>query len=970
MSSFSEQIAALSPQKRALLALRLKQHSSNRLHIPERPHNGTFDSLPLSFAQQRLWFLSQLDPTSTAYNIVSVYRVQSRLNVAALEYSLRAIIQRHETLRTTFPIVDGEPKQIISSNVSVTVGVESLQDVPQSKREMEVDRLIREEIQQPFDLTRGPLLRAKLLRVGEDHHVVVFTMHHIISDGWSMDIFYRELTAHYNTFSLGQPTPLPQLPIQYADYAVWQRQQLQGERLKELLAFWTRRLNGAPPLLELPADRRRPPTKTSRGARSVVRFPFRLTAALKALSQQEGTTLFMTLLAAFQTLLFRYTGQDDLLVGTPVSGRNWIETEALIGFFVNTLVMRTDMSGNPSFRLLLHRVRDGCLEAYEHQDLPFEQVVEIVRPERTLSYAPLVQVTFILQNTPKQAWGIPGLLWTPLRIDRGTAKFDVTLSLTDTPQGLTGSLEYSTDLFDAATITRMIGHFQTLLEGVVAHADRRLSDLPLLSEAERHQLLVEWNATAAEYPHEQCVHELFEAQATKTPEAIAVVHEEAQLTYAELNARANRLAHHLRTLGVKPDTLVGICVERSLEMIVGLLAILKAGGTYVPLDPSFPAERLAYMLEDSTPVAVLTHAPVQARLSAALDGTALDIPIIDLEADAELWVEQPVSNPDPNSIGLTSRHLAYVIYTSGSTGQPKGVMVEHRAVVNRLAWMQSAYGLAAHDAVLQKTPFSFDVSVWELCWPLLNGARLDMARPEGHKDPTYLTNVIQREDITTIHFVPSMLQAFLEHGKSAHLDHIKRVVCSGETLPDSLVRHLRELLPHVGLHNLYGPTETTVDATAWNCTSDIPLASIPIGRPISNTRIYILDGHGEPVPIGVAGEIYIGGAGVARGYLNRPELTTERFLADPFSNEPGARMYRSGDLGRYLADGNIEFLGRNDFQVKIRGFRIELGEIETRLAQHPAVREAVVVAQRPRALSIAQGCNVQERRSGPLSGRR
>ena len=710
--------------------------------------------------------------------------------------------------------------------------------------------------------------------------------------------------------------------------------------------YWQRTLAGAPAVLELPIDHRRPVQQDHAGAFVELELDAGLTAGLKALSRRHGTTLFMTLLAGWAALLARLAGEDDVVIGTPVANRARTEIEPLIGFFVNSLALRLDLSGSPTVGELLQRVKGRALEAQQHQDLPFEQVVEIVCPPRSLAHTPVFQVMFAWQNSGESDLELPGLTAAPLRIPHSFAKFDLTLSLAEAGGRISGGLEYATALFDRATIERHAGYLRRLLEGMVADDARAVDRLPLLSEAERHQLLVEWNATEADYPRDKCVHELFEAQAARTPDAIAVVHDDARLTYAELNARANRLAHHLRTLGVKPDARVAICVERSLEMVVGLLAILKAGAAYVPLDPAYPAQRLAYMLEDSAPVAVLTHAQAQARVPAAFDGAAAALPVIDLEADAERWAGQPESDPDRSSVGLTARHLAYVIYTSGSTGQPKGVRVEHRNIVNHMAWMADTWPLAPGNAVLQRTSISFDASVWELFAPLLQGARLVLASADAQRDPRVVIGDIIKSGVTVAQFVPSLLRAFVADERHVECQSLQAIFCGGEVLALELCLQLRASLG-IRIANLYGPTEATIDAAVWVCPAneddDPPL--IPLGRPISNTRIYILDGHGEPVPIGVAGEIYIGGAGVARGYLNQPELTAERFLADPFAGEADARMYKTGDLGRYLPDGTIEFLGRNDFQVKIRGFRIEPGEIEARLTQHPAVREAVVLAR-------------------------
>jgi len=935
MDDLTERIVGLSPTKRALLELRLKKNVPSAPSGQTIPPRAESDSAPLSFAQQRLWFLDQLEPDSFLYHVPRAIRINGALKVEALHRTLETIVARHEVLRTTFATAGGNPVQVISPTLSMPLPVEDLSELSEPGREAEALRLTAEEAQRPFDLARGPLLRANLLRLGAEEHILLLNMHHIVSDGWSHGVFVRELTALYEAFSQGNPSPLEELPIQYADYALWQREWLQGEVLEEHLGYWKQRLTGAPAMLELPTDRPRPAVQSYRGALHPLVLSKSLSESLKVLSQREGVTLFMTLLAAFQTLLARYTGQEDIVVGTDVANRTRVETEGLIGFFVNALVLRTDLSGDPSFRELLSRVREVTLGAYEHQDLPFEKLVEELRPERSLSRAPLFQMMFTMQNAPRSALELSGLVLCSMEVDRETAKFDLALFMSEQAEGLEGAVEYSSDLFDAATIARMLLHFQVLLEAIVADPEQRLSALPLLTDAERHQLLVEWNDTWKDYPQDQCLHELFEAQVEQTPEAVAVVFEQEQLTYRELNARANHVAHHLRSLGVRPEVLVGIMLERSIEMVVGLLGILKAGGAYVPLDATYPQERLAFMLEDAAVPVLLTEQRLLESVSRR------ETEVVCLDADWEQIAQESAGNPNS---GVAAENLAYVIYTSGSTGKPKGAMNTHRGICNRLLWMQDAYQLTEADRVLQKTPFSFDVSVWEFFWPLLIGARLVVARPGGHQDSAYLVDLIRAQQITTLHFVPSMLQVFLEERGLERCTSLKQVMCSGEALPFELQERFFARL-NAALHNLYGPTEAAVDVTFWECERESGLRIVPIGRPIANTQLYVLDRHLNPEPVGVPGELYIGGAGLARGYLNRPELTAERFIPNPFSREPGARLYRTGDLARYLADGNIEYLGRLDHQVKIRGYRIELGEIEAVLVTHPQVREAVVVAR-------------------------
>ena len=896
-------------------------------------------ALPLSYAQQRLWFLYQLEGASPSYNLPAALRLTGTLDRAALERAFSEIVRRHESLRTIFTAVDGEAQQIIQSAAGVPLKLTDLRDLPETARAAEAEALLSAEAAQPFDLGRGPLLRIRLLQLQDEEHLLLATVHHIAADGWSVGVLIQELAALYSAYARGEASPLAELPIQYADYAAWQRRWLQGAERTRLEDYWRRQLEGLPTLHGLPTDRPRPALQSDRGTAHHQSIGLEMTEGLKRLGQQEGATLFMTLQSALAVLLSRYSGATDIVLGTPIANRTQAEFMPLIGFFVNTLVLRLDLSGDLRFIDVLRQAKQNALDAYAHESLPFEQLVELMDPERSLSHHPLFQIMIALQNNEQTEPALPGLSLSVVEAPRTTVKFDLLLDLQEGPDGLKAVWEYAADLFDATTIERLAEHFRILLEGILSDSEQTIHRLQLLSATERRVLLDDWNSTAADYPKDRCLHELFEAQALQTPEAVAVVFEDRYLTYAELNAQANRLAHHLRSLGVEPEARVALCLERSFELVVALLAVLKAGGAYVPLDPAYPEERLSFMLVDSAPLVLLTQGDLATGLLEAIPG----LPVINL-AMAATWADQPTVNLDPAAIGLTPAHLAYIIYTSGSTGQPKGAMNEHRGVVNRLIWKQSAYGLASHDAVLQKTPFSFDVSVWEFFWPLFTGARLVMARPEGHKDPAYLMDVIRRENITTLHFVPSMMQVFLDHQEAATCTSLIRVMCSGEALPESLARRFHERLPKVDLHNLYGPTEAAVDVTAWTYTPDFSGTSIPLGRPISNTHIYILDAQGEPVPIGVSGEIFIGGVQVGRGYLDRPDLTAERFVPDPFAT-PGARLYKTGDLGRWLADGTIEYLGRNDFQVKIRGFRIELGEIEAQLAGCPGVREAVVLAR-------------------------
>ncbi len=898
--------------------------------------------LRLSFAQERLWFLDQLEPGSASYNIPAAIRLTGALDAVALERALAAIFRRHEVLRTTFTAVDGRPTQVIHEGAALRFHTQDLGEMLADDREAAMRAEVAAEAAIPFDLARGPLFRARLIRLGVDEHVLLYTMHHIVSDAWTRGILNRELAALYEAFSSGKASPLPDLPIQYADYAEWQRAWLDGEALGRQLDYWKKHLDGAPSSIDLPMDRPRPPVQTFRGERRFFELSPDLTRGLKDLARREGATLFMTLLAAFDVLLHRYSGQSDLVVGTPILNRTRQETEGLIGFFLNTLAIRAEITPRITFQELLGRVREACLGAYAHQDMPFERLVTELSPERDLGRSPLFQVMFTLQNAPGEAPSLGGLRLSPVASGIATSKFDLTLGLGEGKGGLLGSFEYNSDLFEKATIHRMIEHLRTLLEGVIEGAELPVVEIPILTAMEREHVLRGLNTTRVEHPKDRLIHQLFEAQADRTPDSIALVFEGNALTYAELDRRSNQLAHALRKRGVGPDVLVGVCLDRSLELVIALHAVLKAGGAYVPLDPEYPRDRLAFMVEDARVPVLLTQAHVEAALPPH------GAQVLRLDTGWDEIAKEPESRLERGDLGL--HHLAYVIYTSGSTGRPKGAMNEHRGVLNRLQWMQSAHHLGADDRVLQKTPFSFDVSVWEFFWPLMFGARLVVAKPEGHKDPAYLADLIEGAGISTIHFVPSMLKVFTDElGRDParlRCRSLRRVFASGEALLPAMVDAFAARLPRAALHNLYGPTEAAVDVTAWECKPGS--AIVPIGKPIDNVRIYLLDERREPVPVGVRGELYIGGVQVARGYLNRVELTADRFVADPFVPEDGYPLYRTGDVARWLPNGEIEYLGRVDHQVKIRGFRIELGEIEAALAEHPATREVVVVAREDR----------------------
>ena len=915
-------------------------------------------ALPLSFAQQRLWFLDQFEPNSAAYNLFTVRRLHGTLQVDTLRQALDALVTRHEALRTTFAVVHATPVQVVAEQWSVQVPVIDLTAEPETEREMQSQQLLQQEIHRTFDLSRDLMLRVLLLRLRAEEHILLLTMHHIASDGWSMGVLFRELAVLYDACSTGRASPLPALPIHYADFTVWQQQWLQGEVLATQLAYWQQQLTGAPPVLDLPTDRPRSALQTLHGSRQFVVLSPALSHALKTLSQQAGCTLFMTLLAAFQTLLYRYTGQEDIVIGTPIANRTRAELDGVIGFFVNTLVLRTDCAGNPTFRALLGRVREVCLGAYAHQDLPFEKLVEALQPVRDLRYPPLFQVMFALQNVPRDVFKLAGLTVSPVEIDPGTAKFDLTLFMFEEGEALRGVLEYNTALFEATTIHRFIGHFQTVLESIVANPEQTIATLPLLPATERQYLLREWNETPLAYPHEACIHELFVRQVERTPEAIALICDDQPLTYRELNQRANQLAHYLRASGVGPEVLVGICVERSLEMVIGLLGILKAGGAYVPLDPAYPQERLAFMVEDAQVAVLLTQQPLVEALPRATvppmphsherEHTPLPIhcppTIICLDTDWEVIARERTTNP---TNWAAAEHPAYVIYTSGSTGIPKGVLGLHRATLNRLHWMWAAYPFAAEDVCCQKTSLNFVDAVWEIFGPLLQGIRTVILPDAVVKDARGLIHTLARHDVTRMVLVPSLLQVILDTATDLprQLPCLKYWVTSGEALSVELCQRFQHCLPQRALINLYGSSEAAGDSTWYAIRDARELRSVPIGRPIANTQSYVLDAQLQPVPVGIPGELYIGGDGLARGYLNHPELTAERFLPNPFSILPGERLYKTGDLARYLPDGNLEFLGRRDHQVKIRGFRLELGEIAAVLAHHPAVRDAVVLAR-------------------------
>jgi amino acid adenylation domain-containing protein len=936
--SRNEKVVGLTGERAKLVRLLLEEKSRSAATVTPVPRaiGGSLPHFAATWAQQRLWFIDRLERGSAAYNTGLALRIRGDLSAGALRQSLDELVRRHEVLRTVFCEVDGEPKQQLTDVRPFQLILVDLSSLSGAEQERRVRDHKREEAESAFDLERGPLVRGRLLKLAFRDHVLLITMHHIVTDGWSKGVLLDELAELYEAACSRRPSELTPLAIQYADYAEWQRRSLDPATSDRDMQYWRDQLSGAPPQLELPTDRPRPAVQTYRGGNVPFVLDPSLAARLRELAQRRNMTLFMVLYAGWTILLARLSGQEDVVVGTPVANRPRPELERLIGLFVNTLVLRAQPRLDLRVTEFLENVKRTTLAAFDRQAAPFEKIVEAVQPQRSLSRNPLFQVMFGLQNAPRSDLRLGPLEVT---LEPGVdelAMVDLQLTLEERGQSIAGVASYASDLFDRQTIERWLESYSTLLEGLARSPEGLIADLPLITAGER-EVLRSFNASHVPYPQGQLVHGLFEEQVARTPDAVALAFEGRTLSYRELNARANQLARFLQSRGVEPDSLVGVCAERSFEMVIALLGILKAGGAYVPLDPGYPADRLSYMLEDAAPKVLLTQEHLRSRIPTA---SALVVALDGEEREA--IAKQDAENLDHRQIGPYSRHLAYVIYTSGSTGRPKGAMNEHRGVVNRLQWMQDAYRLGTDDRILQKTPFSFDVSVWEFFWPLMTGARLVLARPEGHKDPIYLRQLIAQAGITRLHFVPSMLQAFLDGWTPGDCPSIRQVVCSGEELSAALRNLFFQCLPGAKLSNLYGPTEAAVDVTAWECTPADTSARVPIGRPVANLRMHVLDSRGQEVPIGVAGELFIGGIGVGRGYLNRPELTAERFLPDTFSGEEDSKLYKTGDLGRWRADGAIEYLGRNDFQVKIRGFRIELGEIEAQLARHPGVKEVAV----------------------------
>ncbi|MEH2283681.1 MAG: amino acid adenylation domain-containing protein [Nostoc sp.] len=921
----------LSPAKKALL----EKWKGGKFQSETIPKRQTSQNIPLSFSQQRLWFIDQLYNGSSFYNIPIAFHIKGQLNITAIEQSLDEILKRHEVWRTTFTLVNGEPVQNIVSELTWDLPMINLEHLSGKDWESEVKQLAAQSARKPFNLAKGLLVRATLLRLSEGEHVLLLTMHHIITDGWSCNVFLRELSALYAAFSTNQPSPLPELPIQYADFTIWQRDRIQGKFLETQLNYWQQQLQGELPVLQLPTDRPRPTATTFTGAKQYFTFSTALTDALRQLSQRKDATLFMSLLAAFNILLYHYTDQEDIVIGSPIANRNRAELEGILGLFVNTLVLRNNLSGNPSFPELLHRVREVTLDAYAHQDLPFEMLVEELQPERNLNRNPLYEVMFVLQNTPTSVQEVSGLTFRTLEFDSGTAQLDIFLSMSESQEGLTGCLEYNTDIFDSATITQFINNFQTLLGNIVTNPEQHLSELSILTAFEQEQLLFKFNPTRIDYPQDASLHQLFEQQVELTPDSLALISQSEELTYRQLNHKVNQLAHYLQKQGVTKETLVALCLERSTDMVVGILAILKAGGAYIPLDPSYPVERLNFMLSDSQATVLISHQEILEKITLSADKTVcLDI---DKDEIAQQNPENPIST-------LKADNLAYIIYTSGSTGTPKGVLGTHRGTVNGLHWLWKTYPFTSGEICCQKTAISFVDSVWEIFAPLLQGIPTVIISNPTLLDPQVFIETLAHHKVTRIILVPSLLRLLLDNYSHLinKLAQLKLWITSGEALSVKLVKTFQELIPFAKLINLYGSSEVSANATYYD-TSLLPekANSVPIGRPIDNTQIYVLNRDLQPTPVGVIGELYVSGDGLAKGYLHRPQLTQQRFIDNPFI--PGTKLYKTGDLARYLNDGNLEYLGRDDEQVKIRGFRVELGEMATVITQHPEVHDAVVI---------------------------
>ncbi|MEU7551548.1 amino acid adenylation domain-containing protein [Streptomyces sp. NPDC044571] len=919
-------LGAMTPDQSRLLERLLAEQAAAAAPRPEiLPRAADRAHAEPSSAQRRIWFFDRLQPGSALYTITGVAELRGALDHAVLSRCLDEVVRRHETLRTTFHDEGNEPFTRVEPPAHVPLELVDLSGLPEADRDRAVEERRDAESQRPFDLSRDLMLRAELLRIAPDRHLLQLSMHHIAADGWSLGVLLRELGTLYPAFLRGEPSPLADPAVQYSDYALWLAERMREPGHEKALTEWTERLRGSS-ALDLPTDRPRGDSGTFVGGTVPLTLSGELMTRVKRLADHERATPYMVLVAGLTALLGRWSGgREDVVLGCAVAGRNRSEIEPLIGFFVNTLPLRLDLSGRPSFRTLVGRARTVCLDGYAGQDVPFEQIVERLQPDREPgARVPLVRHMLVLHNSPRPKLKLPDLEIEVLPLETGTAKFEIQLELTPTEDGgLCGWLEYSQDLFDRATATRLAESLIALLSDGVERPDAAAGDLRILSGADRRTVVEEWSGAGTAPAGTGLLHELFERSADRTPGAVALVDGARTLTYGELDERANELAHDLIARGVRAEDVVGVRLARSAGAVVAMLAVLKAGAAYLPLDPAHPAQRLAELAEDAGARLVLTDA---------------DVPV---EADADGPGARTRTRP---SVAVSPGTSAYVLFTSGSTGRPKGVVNEHAAVVNRILWMQEEYGLEPEEAVLHKTPLGFDVSGWEWLWPLAVGARIVVAGDEGRRDPVVLGRLIREHSVTTCHFVPSMLRAFLDGPAAECAGVLRRVVCSGEELPPALARRFTKVLPDTGLHNLYGPTEAAIDVTSWPVPADLGPeheARLPIGRPISGARLYVLDERGEPVPPGASGELFIGGLPVARGYRGRPGLTAERFVPDPFT--PGGRLYRTGDRARWGSDGALDYLGRIDHQLKIRGQRIEPGEIEAVLGAHPAVERAVVL---------------------------
>jgi amino acid adenylation domain-containing protein len=941
MKDITERISSLTPEQRALLEARLKQKGLQAPQSPDIiPRRKERDSIycPASIDQERLWFIEQLQPGNTAYNIFTASRIRGLLNVEVMERVVNELIQRHEAFRTTLQAVDGLPVQVIAPVLKLKLKPVDLQSFPEAERYAEALRLTTEDFALPFDLAKGPLVRVGLLRLAEDDHVLHVNMHHTITDRWSGAVFEKELVTLYQAFAMGQPSPLPELPIQFADYAVWQRERMNGETYRNELAYWKKNLTGAPFVIDFPTDYPRPPIQNFNGERVYVNYPKSLLDGLKELSRREGVTMFMTLMAAYNILLYRYTRQEDILVSAPIGNRIRPETENIVGYLLNLLILRTDLSGNPTFRELLKQEQEVCIGAFAHQELPFGKLVQELKPKQDPSRNPIAQAAFLYLDFPETtSMEFLGLTARHIDIDNGASRFDITLSMTETSEGFTVSIEYITDLFSRERMERMSKHLEILLEAIIVNPDARVSELSLLSAEETQQLCVEWNDTATTFSQTSRVPDLFESHAARQPDATALLWEDERISYGELNRRANQFARHLQSLGVGAEVIVGVLLERSTELVVALLGTLKAGGVYVPLDPLYPRERLGFMMEDAGVSVLITQRGLHEKLPPH------QARVIDLETSRAGIEQESFENLD---LRIEPEQAAYIIYTSGSTGRPKGVTVEHRQLLNTLQAGRAALDFTPADCMPCLAPFSFDISLFELLLPLVTGGRCLLASGREALDASAASKVL--EEATVIHAVPSLmrrLMSFAVENREGKGARVRQLLVGGDAVPPELIEEMHRAIPSAQVTVLYGPTEATMVCASSTVAREQKPSHQLVGRPMSNTVIRLLDEQGNLVPVGIDGELCLGGASVAGGYLNRPDLTAQKFAPDPYSKDAGARLYRTGDLGRYLPDGTIIFTGRTDEQVKVRGFRIELGEIESALKEHQGIRECIALTR-------------------------